>query len=257
MSDARAQERIQALARRLQHPDPSQLWFQLAEIAGEQIYLRHGIEVGEDDVVLDVGANVGVAAAFFAVQCGARVVHSFEPVRPVCELLRKNVSGLPACVVHEQGLSRASGESAITYYPGAAAMSGLYADPQRDRALVRAVLANLGVPADEADARLANAFEPLTLRCELRTLSSFLREEALARVDLLKIDVERAELDVLAGIDEADWPVIAQVVVEVHDEGGRLDAISGTLVDRGFRVAHEQDPAMRGTDVQLVYATRP
>jgi FkbM family methyltransferase len=251
-----AQERIQALGSRLRHPDPSQLWFQLAEIAGEQVYLRHGVEVAEGDVVLDVGANVGVAAAFFAAHCGARLVHSFEPVRPVFEVLRENVADLPACVVHDVGLSRAAGRAAITYYPGAAAMSGLYADPARDRELVRTALDNAGVPPAETDARLASAFEPRQLTCELTTLSGFLGEAGLEQVDLLKIDVERAELDVLAGVAEADWPRIRQLVVEVHDEDGRLADITRAMRERGYRVAAEQDPALRGTDVHLVYATR-
>ncbi len=92
-------------------------------------YLQRGISVGEGDVVLDVGANVGVAAIFFASVCRAGVVHSFEPVAPVFELLSENIRQFSACRAHPYGLSRASGEAEITYYPGASAMSGLYADP--------------------------------------------------------------------------------------------------------------------------------
>jgi FkbM family methyltransferase len=57
---------------------------------------------------------------------------------------------------------------------------------------------NAGFSSEEAEERLEGRYEPQTLMCELRTLSSFLREEGLDRVDLLKIDVERAEFDVLA-----------------------------------------------------------
>jgi FkbM family methyltransferase len=250
-------ERIEALRARLHHYDPSQLAFQLAEIAGERVYLRHGVDVREGDVVLDVGANVGVAAAFFATDCGAGLVHSFEPVAPLFELLRENVAGLPACVPHAYGLSAAAGTGAITYYRGAAAMSGLYADPERDRALVRTALANRGVHGADADAQLAGRYEPETLQCELRTLSWFMRDAGLDGVDLLKVDVERAELDVLAGIDDDDWPRIRQLVLEAHDEDGRAAAIARALRDRGFAVAAGQDEAMRGTAVTLLYARRP
>ena len=84
--------------RALRHYDPSQLWFQLEEIVEQRTYLRHGIRVGEGDVVLDVGANVGVSAALFASECGAGVVHCFEPAAPLFELLRENVAPFPACV---------------------------------------------------------------------------------------------------------------------------------------------------------------
>jgi FkbM family methyltransferase len=41
------------------------------------------------DVVLDVEANIGVTAAFFAAECGACAVHCFEPVPPVFERLQR------------------------------------------------------------------------------------------------------------------------------------------------------------------------
>jgi 31-O-methyltransferase len=250
-------DRISALAEIVTHPDPSQLWFQLAEIAGDRAYLRHGVRVQQGDVVLDVGANVGVAAAFFASQCGARVVHCFEPVPPVCEVLRENVRRLPACVVHEFGLSATNRDAELIYYPASAAMSGEHADPERDRHVVLTVLMNLGFSVSEAEQRVAGRWDTATLRCEMRTLSSFLNEQALEHVDLLKIDVERAELDVLRGVDDSDWSKIRQVVLEVHDESGRRDVITRMLTSRGFRVVVDQERAMRGTDVHMLYATLP
>lgn len=241
----------------LRHYDRSQLAYQITEIAGERTYLRHGIAVRPGDVVLDVGANVGVAAVFFAAECGAGTVHCFEPVAPAFAVLLENVAALPACVPHAYGLSDHEGEAEITYYPGAAAMSGLYADPERDSALVRVVLGNLGMHGSDADAQLAGRYEPQTLRCALHTLSWAIAQEGIDRVDLLKIDVERAELDVLAGIAEHDWPRIRQVVLEAHDEDGRATAIARALEGRGFTVALAQDAAMRGTAVRMLYARRP
>jgi 31-O-methyltransferase len=256
VTDRGAQERIRALDRMLRHYDRSQLAFQLVEIAGERTYLRHGVTLEPGAVVLDVGANVGVAAAFFAAQCGAAVVHSFEPVAPLFELLRANVAALPACVAHPYGLGAADRRAEITFYRGAGAMSGLYAEPARDRDLVRTALRNLGVEGQAAEDQLAGRYEPERLECELRTLSRVLREEGIGRVDLLKVDVERAELDVLAGLAESDWPAIRQLVVEVHDEDGRATALAEELRGRGFRVACDEEPAMRGTGVRLLFATR-
>ena len=48
-------------------------------------------------------------------------------------------------------------------------------------------------------------------RCAMTTVSALIGEHSLERVDLLKIDVEGAELDVLRGIDQKDWPTIRQV----------------------------------------------
>jgi FkbM family methyltransferase len=242
--------------RALRHYDPSQLPFQIEEIVEQRSYLRDGIDLGEGDVVLDVGANVGVSAIFFAMECGAGVVHSFEPVAPLFELLRENVAGFSACVPHPYGLGSYSGSAEITYYPRAASMSGFYADPAADSAVVRTAMLNAGASRDEIDARLEGRYRSETLLCELRTLSSVLRELELEHVDLLKIDVEGAELDVLEGIRDEDWPLIRQIVIEVHDRGRRGSAVADQLRSRGFRLAIEEEPVMHGTDVHLAYGTR-
>jgi FkbM family methyltransferase len=256
VTDSNFQTRIEAIGGLLHHYDPAQLVFMLAEIVGDRTYLRHGVDVREGDVVLDVGANVGVSAAFFAGECRAGLVHSFEPVPPIFELLVENVRPWPACVAHNYGLSAAEGRSPITYYPGAAAMSGLYADPAEDQARVHAYLVNSGVPQGEAVQRLEGAYRPVTLSCELRPLSMVLREQRLEHVDLLKIDVEKAELDVLAGLDERDWPRIKQVVAELHGDEAHVATVARILSTRGFSVTTEQEALWRDTGVHMLYATR-
>lgn len=249
-------DRVEAVGSLLHHDDRSQLLFQLTEIVGERTYLRHGVEVREGDVVLDVGANVGVASVFFASECRAALVHSFEPVRPIFEILRENLRPFASCVPHRYGLSSSSRRASIVYYPRADAMSGLYADPELDRAMVRRALLNRGATEEEADTSLEGRHDAVELSCELRPLSRVFREESLPDVDLLKIDVERAELDVIEGIGEANWPRIKQVVAEVHDEDGRCEAIANTLAKRGFAITTDQDPTMRGTPVRMLYARR-
>ncbi len=76
-------------------------------------------------------------------------------------------------------------------------------------------------------------------------------------VDLLKIDVEKAELDVLAGIEEADWPRFRQsssscTCPHPAGAGGRR-----SLVQHGFNVTIDQDPTMAATGIQMLYAIRP
>jgi 31-O-methyltransferase len=236
----------------LQHYDPPQLAFQLDEIVQRRTYLQHGVEVRNGDTVLDVGGNVGVAGAFFAHVCGAGAVHSFEPVAPLYALMRENLRPFPACTAHPYGLSDKTGPAQITFYPEAAGMSGLYADHERDLTLLRRAMTNVGVSEAEAAARVADSRE---MTCELRTLSEVLPELGIARVDLLKIDVEHAELDVLLGIDDREWPKVRQIVAEVHMDAHAWE-IEGLLLERGFRVAWEQDREFVDTPIRLVFATR-
>lgn len=55
------------------HPDPSQLWFQLNEIVGEQTYLRHGVVEVHDD-----GAGIGKVSGLLE-EHGFRVAVEQEP----------------------------------------------------------------------------------------------------------------------------------------------------------------------------------
>jgi FkbM family methyltransferase len=256
-SNERTDRTIEILERSMRHPDPTQLSMRLNEVVRNRTYLQHGVEVHAGDVVLDVGANIGIAAAFFAVECDAGVVHSFEPVRPIFEVLRENIREFPACVPHDYGLSSSSRSDRITYYPDLIELSGFYVDPAVDFANVRRELLNIAGTEEQVDEGLRGRFSTEVLPCELRTVSQVLRDEEIACVDLLKIDVEGAELDVLAGIDDSDWRAIRQVSGELHLDRERRAELTETLRDRGFEVTVVQEPIMRGTPMHLFYATRP
>jgi hypothetical protein len=95
-----------------------------------------------------------------------------------------------------------------------------------------------------------------TVSAQLRTLSSVIAEEGIERIDLLKINVEKSELDVLRGLSPGDWPKIRQLVVEV-DRSEHLEPICSLLERHGFEVLVEQDPLLRKTELCYVYAIRP
>src|SRR6267154_1911117 len=81
-------------------------------------------------------------------------------------------------------------------------------------------------------------------------------EQGLERIDLLKINVEKSELNVLRGLGPEDWPKIRQLVIEV-DLQENLAPITALLEGHGFEVLVEQDPLLRKTELCYVYAIRP
>ena len=87
-------------------------------------------------------------------------------------------------------------------------------------------------------------------------LSDVIAEEGIERIDLLKINVEKSELDVLLGLDADDWPKIRQLVIEV-DRRRNLEPITSLLEMHGYDVLVEQDPLLRKTELCYVYAIRP
>ena len=54
-----------------------------------ELILKH---MGEDDIVLDLGANVGNHAIALATARPGATIHVFEPIKKTCELLRRNIA---------------------------------------------------------------------------------------------------------------------------------------------------------------------
>ncbi len=243
------------------------------EIFRKLAYARHGVRLPDDAVVLDVGANIGMFSLFVAGHRPRARILAFEPLPPIFATLEANAGAyLPGARLFRHGLAEREREERFTYYPRYSMMSGAsaYADPESEVEVIKRFLDNerrsgsarAGALLAAADELLAGRFAAEEHPVHLRRLSAVLAEEGIERVHLLKIDVQRAELDVLAGLDDADWPRIDQIVMEVHDApgeatAGRLAELTALLEGRGYQVTVEQDALLEGTDRHAVFALRP
>ncbi len=91
----------------------------------------------------------------------------------------------------------------------------------------------------------------------MRTLSEIVREHDIQRIDLLKVDVEKSELDLLLGIEEQDWPKIKQVFIEVDDWVRQGEKIASLLKKHGLsEITVDQEPLMKGSNMFNLYALR-
>ncbi|HEY2392251.1 MAG TPA: amino acid adenylation domain-containing protein, partial [Candidatus Angelobacter sp.] len=260
-----------ANGRRISQENANETDLLFREIFERSAYAKHGISLHEESCVLDVGANIGIFMLWASEQAPRGRVYCFEPIAKVFEHLRRN-STLCDCAVKlfPIGLAEADMTTEFIYYPRCTAMSGLgkYADPQADLELVKRFIANqqqdspeAGDFLREATGVLAPRFEGEECEVRVRRLSDVLREEKIEHVDLLKIDVERAELDVLFGIDAEDWEKIDQIVIEAHDEAGRasegrVEIIRSLLRRAGYEVVIEEEANLRGIGLWNVYASR-
>ena len=92
----------------------------------------------------------------------------------------------------------------------------------------------------------------------MMTVSEIMQKHDLQHISLLKIDVERAELDVLSGVSVLDWQHISQLVMEVHDVQDRLQQITKLLKhDAGFTLVKvTQDEQLKGSTIYNIYCCR-
>ena len=230
------------------------------EIFEERSYLKHGITLPDEAVVFDVGANIGLFALFVARACRRPRVYSFEPMPDTFERLRINVElhGIDARLF-PYGLASEERVETFSFYPNVSIISGRYGDVAAEKRAVRSFLmtqdggtAAADVMEELLDERLVSRLIP----CRLRPLSDVIYEEGIERIDLLKIDVEKSELDVLNGIRDEHWARIQQVIVEVHAEDGRLETVTGLLSDKGFTLVVDRDALLEDSVLRNVYAVR-
>jgi FkbM family methyltransferase len=196
------------------YQNKSEADFLYQEIFESRTYSKREIVLPEEACVFDVGANIGLFALYIDERCPKGRVYSFEPLPPIFETLRCNAALCDAeTKVFPIGLSDKEAELELTYYPGNSVMSGLKAstDTDEDIETVRKFLRNQeraagddGVLLSESDEVLRERMRTEVYSCRLRRLSNVMREENVEHIDLLKIDVERAEWDVLQGIDQED-----------------------------------------------------
>ncbi|MFG2500631.1 amino acid adenylation domain-containing protein [Streptomyces sp. NPDC048441] len=244
--------------------NPAETSFAHQELFVERAYLREGIRVTPGSVVIDVGANVGMFSLQVATEApGSRII-AIEPAPAAFARLRAN-SALygDAWTPVAAALSAAAGRATLTSYADHSMLATLHPAEDEDRNLLKSLAEQrLGRGLDPAesghlDELLDEQLAPTAVECELTTLSQVIRDHGLARVDLLKIDAQRAEWDILLGIDDGHWPLIRQIVLEAQGDASHLGRIREALVDRGFRVKTEGQDHTGAVGHALMYATRP
>jgi len=246
------------------------------EIVEERTYQSHGIDIPDNAVVFDVGANLGLFSVHLARTVPGVRIHAFEPIPVMFEALRNNLAmHAPLACAHNLGLSKHAGEAVFEFdrftTMAATMHPGVFAQGARERVSLRAFVSAgltdlhkirprswtrvaeraLAMPLLRVVALtvLAPAAVALEVRrrlflkqqtCRLETLSNMLAASGVSRVDLVKIDVEGAEEDVLGGVEDADWPRLRQFVIEVHDVNGRLERMTALLQRHGYRTISER-----------------
>jgi iturin family lipopeptide synthetase A len=166
------------------------------------------------------------------------------------------------------GISSKTETASFNFYPQAAGRSGMISSVEQDKEANRAMILDwlrnvapdkVSSYEDELDTLLEQQFHSETYVCQLRTLSEVINKHGVERIALLKIDVEKSEFDVLAGICEEHWPKIAQMVIEIETRE-RLDQITALLESHGYDLFVDEDvAAVEGTEgmhsgIYMLYA---
>lgn len=159
--------------------------------AYRQIFLESQYEIAvtrPPAVIVDAGANIGLASVFFANRFPSATVFAIECERSNFELLRANVAPYKQVVPIHAALWNVEGNVQVV-------------DPGLGK---WGFMTKAGAPQPGAESVRA------------RTLEGIMKEHRIAHVDILKIDIEGAELEVLNA--SAPWiHRVDAIIAELHD----------------------------------------
>jgi len=205
--------------------DLSRLWYYWGYIDYEPGVTRLLCKLLEDKAcVFDVGANIGYYTLLMALALRGRGrVHAFEPAPMVYSALKRNAS--------------------LNHLPNLVLNPGALAD--------RNGTMDLFLPADGAwsNASLIEHFTAQDRRIAAPAMrfDSYCGREAIDRVDLVKLDVEGAELSVLKGMGELLLKWRPDIICEVLEPFAKeLDGFFADTPYRKFLITDDRlEPASR------------
>lgn len=200
--------------------------------------------VGPGGVCLDVGAANGFYSVVMARVVGCTgVVHAVEPQPYSARVLdgARAVLGLRTVRTHRVALDDGHGESTLVV------------PTRRGRVHGRAYLADASTPAEPYPEEFRGA---AALPVRTTTLDAFAAEVGLRRLDLVKVDVEGAELRVLRGGEATLAAHRPALVVEVEDRhtakyGSSAADVFAWLSARGYRAGALRDGVLQPTRAPL------
>lgn len=185
---------------------------------------RHFARAGREvRTVVDCGAHHGRVAKQYAAAFPAAEVHSFEPTPATFEVLRRNVAGQKR--IHAVNAAVGDAEATMDFYiaPFEQANSLLPRHPDH--------------PERE---------QKVPVR--VRRIDAYCREQQIAKIDILKLDVEGFEGPALRGCGELlDAGRVELVYAETRfDSGGGANTtfpdLCKLLLPRGYRFVGFYDP---------------
>ncbi len=180
------------------------------------------------DTVLDFGAHIGLFAAMAAKAVGGNgKVYAFEPSPSTNELLKKTV------VINNASSIISTFQKAIG---GTVGKTTFF----------------VGEQADNANS-LVNYKEDRPFRgidIDVTTIDTFVKEQQLAKIDFIKIDVEGVEYDAMKGAVETFRKFKPKAILAIHPEpvkakGDSLEAIYDLVKELNYTALYEDKPISR------------
>jgi FkbM family methyltransferase len=189
-------------------------------------YLDHLLRLGllsEHSTIFDVGAYNGDTSHLYLSRCGKGRIYAFEPSPTQYELLSGRFEGITSLIPINAALSDVSGRAVLNLSAFAPTNSLLQANRNANKIWGDGVFNSAG-----------------QIEVEAITLDTFVSRHSIKSIDLLKLDVQGAELRVLEGARKTiESDCIHSIFVEVTNQAAYSHQpsfweVMGTISQLGY-----------------------
>jgi FkbM family methyltransferase len=150
-------------------------------------YEKSGFEIKSNDIIIDVGAHIGLFTLFASQKCKDGKIYAFEPVRENYEILLSNIT--------TNNLSNViSFNAAVTNKDG---------------------FAKIYLSKDDAGHSTMSATE-ISVDVKSKSLNTFLESE-IEKCNFLKLDCEGAEYEIIESLTNGSLKKIDKMCIEYHN----------------------------------------
>ncbi len=226
------------------------LRYLVREIFFRRVYTPAYLPIGNNDIVVDIGANNGVFT-LFAASITRNAVYAFEPAPRNLEVLRRNiaVNGLHHVTAHDCAVSDKVGLAKLFLNPSIGGLNLLseHIIPDKiEQYKASTELKYLTFGTDKAERYIE---VPTT------TLQEIMDSNNLEQIDFLKLDCEGAEGTILQSTPGEYLKRVRRIALEFHDHLSELNHtdIQNILEKAGFTTRLKWD---RKSPLGYMYAWR-
>jgi FkbM family methyltransferase len=165
----------------------------------------------EVKTIVDLGANIGLAAAYLKGRYPDANIVCVEPNAENYKMLQKNIAGLDGVTAIHAAVWPVAGRLEVVDTDASGKPLGFWG----------------------AQTRLASEQEGTDVRSEVSaiTISEIMRRSGFEKIDLLKVDIEGAEFELFSENTHEWLPHVGSLVIETHDrfKPGSTDAVRAAL----------------------------
>lgn len=189
-------------------------------------YSKLGFEIKDNDLVIDIGAHIGLFALFASKKCKTGNIYCYEPVKENYELLLKNLHDNNLTNVHCFNIAVSDSEQKVKLY----------------------------LNSDQAGHSLYIESASF-LEVQSTTLKKIMDKNKIEKCDFLKIDCEGAEYGIIESLPHQYLHKIDKMVIEYHFASSKsklLVELLRKLESNSFKV----ELVRYSEDMGLIYGKR-